>query len=190
MVEIRRILEAVPGLRLIDLDSADIMKDPAEEELEPYETFEETRARRRNTSTPSRAWRRSRTTRALAVDALGGAPGVRSKRFAPDRGLNGEELDQANNDHLMAQLDDLDLAAPNWPLRVRGRARRSHRSPSCCSRRGRGPYPWPATGPRRVRLRPVFLRSPNRKDVRRARYRGTRTSVVIAGRPSGRWPTS
>jgi XTP/dITP diphosphohydrolase len=45
----------------------------------------------------------------ISVDALGGAPGVRSKRFAPDAGtdaagLEGEELDQANNRHLVARL--------------------------------------------------------------------------------------
>ncbi len=111
MVEIRRILGAVPGLRLIDLDSAGISKDPAEEELEAYETFEENA---RSKAEYFHAKSRIPTVAddsGLAIDVLGGAPGVRSKRFAPERGLEGRELDQANNDHLMVQLGDLDLAA-------------------------------------------------------------------------------
>jgi XTP/dITP diphosphohydrolase len=40
----------------------------------------------------------------IEVDALDGAPGVRSKRFAPERGLDGEERDRSNNDHLLELL--------------------------------------------------------------------------------------
>lgn len=39
----------------------------------------------------------------LAVEALGGAPGVRSARYAQDAG--GEKSDAANNAHLLRQLD-------------------------------------------------------------------------------------
>lgn len=111
MIEIRRILGAVPGLCLIDLDSAGITKDPAEEELEPYETFEENARSKAEYFHAKSGIPTVADDSGLAVDALGGAPGVRSKRFAPDRGLDGRELDQANNDHLMARLGDLDLAA-------------------------------------------------------------------------------
>ena len=111
MVEIRRILGAVPGLRVIDLDSAGIAKDPAEEELEPYDTFEENARSKAEYFQAKSGMPTVADDSGLAVDALGGAPGVRSKRFAPDRGLNGKELDQANNEHLLAQLGDLDLAA-------------------------------------------------------------------------------
>ena len=111
MVEIRRILGAVPGLGLMDLDSAGITKDPAEEELEPYETFEENARSKAEYFHAKSGIPTVADDSGLAVDALGGAPGVRSKRFAPERGLDGKELDQANNDHLMAQLGDLDLAA-------------------------------------------------------------------------------
>ena len=110
MVEIRRLLGAVPGLRLIDLDSAGIAKDPAEEELEPYETFEENARSKAEYFHAKSGIPTVADDSGLVVDALGGAPGVRSKRFAPDRGLQGKELDHANNDHLMAQLGDLDLA--------------------------------------------------------------------------------
>jgi XTP/dITP diphosphohydrolase len=110
MVEIRRILGAVPGLRVIDLDSAGIPRDPAEEELEPHETFEENARSKAEYFHAQSGMPTVADDSGLAVDALGGAPGVRSKRFAPDRGLSGKELDRANNDHLLAQLGDLDLA--------------------------------------------------------------------------------
>jgi len=101
----------VPGLRVIDLDSAGIAKDPAEEELEPYDTFEENARSKAEYFQAKSGMPTVADDSGLAVDALGGAPGVRSKRFAPDRGLNGKELNQANNEHLLAQLGDLDLAA-------------------------------------------------------------------------------
>ena len=110
IVEIRRIFSAVRGLHVIDLDSAGIARDPAEEELEPYETFEENARSKAEYFHGKSGIPTVADDSGLAVDALAGAPGVRSKRFSPDRGLSGKELDQANNDHLLAQLGDLDLA--------------------------------------------------------------------------------
>lgn len=109
MREIRRILGAVPGLTVLDLDDAGIAPDPAEEHLEPHETFE---ANARSKA----CWFFERSglptvadDSGIEVDALGGAPGVRSKRFAPDAteeaaGLEGQALDDANNRHLVAQI--------------------------------------------------------------------------------------
>jgi XTP/dITP diphosphohydrolase len=136
MGEIRRILGAVPELRLIDLESAGIAKGPAEEDLEPYETFEENARSKAEYFFTKSGIATVADDSGLAVDALGGAPGVRSKRFAPDRGLEGSELDQANNEHLMMRLDGLDLAVrtgryvcaavlvlpPDEPIVVRGEA--------------------------------------------------------------------
>lgn len=42
----------------------------------------------------------------LAVDALGGAPGVRSKRWANRLELEGKALDEANNLRLLEALPD------------------------------------------------------------------------------------
>ncbi|MEQ9397704.1 MAG: RdgB/HAM1 family non-canonical purine NTP pyrophosphatase [Longimicrobiales bacterium] len=104
MREIRRILADVPHLRVLDLDEASVVYDPAEEDLEPYDTFE---ANARSKAEYFHA-RTGKPTVAddsgLAVDALGGAPGVRSKRFAPDTGLDGQPRDDANNRHLVARL--------------------------------------------------------------------------------------
>ena len=105
MREIREILSDVPGLEVMDLDQARVEYDPEEEALEPFETFEENAA--------SKARYYQKKTRVLTVaddsglevDALDGAPGVRTKRFAPEEGLEGEARDLANNAHLLALLD-------------------------------------------------------------------------------------
>ena len=104
--EIRQILDVVRNLRLLDLEEASVPYDPFEDELEPFETFEENAASkasyfRRVTGLPTVA-----DDSGLEVDLLGGAPGVRSKRFAPERGREGRERDQENNAHLLALLRD------------------------------------------------------------------------------------
>jgi len=109
--EIRRILEEVPGLVIRDLDEVGIPFDVAEDGLEPYDTFEE------NATSKARYFfeRSGLATVAddsgIEVDALGAAPGVRSKRFAPDAGigegsaeLEGQWLDDANNLYLLERL--------------------------------------------------------------------------------------
>ena len=113
MAEIRRILDSVSALRLIDLDEAEVPYDAREEELEPYETFEENATSKAEyfhqlTGLPTVA-----DDSGLVVDALGGAPGVRSKRFAPNpAGLVGEARDRANNAHLLKLL-------AGWPASER-----------------------------------------------------------------------
>lgn len=104
MREIRRILAAVPDLEVLDLDEAGIPVDPAEEGLEPYETFEE------NARSKAR-WFHDRCglptvadDSGIEVDALDGDPGVRSKRFAPDDSLAGLARDLANNAYLLQRL--------------------------------------------------------------------------------------
>jgi XTP/dITP diphosphohydrolase len=104
IVEIRQILAAVPDLEVLDLDDAGIAPDPAEDDLEVYETFEENALAKAEyffglAGVPTVA-----DDSGVEVDALGGAPGVRSKRFAPDTGLDGQERDDANNRHLVASL--------------------------------------------------------------------------------------
>lgn len=112
MREIRRILGVVEGLEVLDPDQAGLPLDAAEDDLEPYDTFEE------NALSKAR-WFHAKSglpvvadDSGISVDALGGAPGVRSKRFAPDAGvdgagLEGKELDDANNRHLVRSLADV-----------------------------------------------------------------------------------
>lgn len=107
MAEIRQILADVPDLTVLDLDEAGIAPDPVEDDLEVYDTFEENALAKaehffRLAGIPTVA-----DDSGIAADALGGAPGVRSKRFAPDTGLGGQERDDANNRHLVEQLADV-----------------------------------------------------------------------------------
>ena len=109
MEEIREILAPVPGLEVLDLDEAGVTPDPAEESLEPYDTFEA------NARSKARYYhgRSGLLTVAddsgLAVDALDGAPGVHSKRFAPGEST-GLERDRANLLHLLDRLSGVPAA--------------------------------------------------------------------------------
>lgn len=107
IAEIRDILAGVPDLNLVDLDEARVPRSPAEDDLEPHDTFEEnaiSKARYYHalTGLPTVA-----DDSGLEVEALGGAPGVQSKRFAPWDGADGLERDLANNRHLLSKLRGL-----------------------------------------------------------------------------------
>ena len=102
--EIREILGSVDGIELVGLDEAGIESTPEEADLEPHATFLE------NAIAKARYFHRLSGMPTLAddsgleVDALAGAPGVRSKRFAPASGLDGLARDRANNRHLVERL--------------------------------------------------------------------------------------
>jgi XTP/dITP diphosphohydrolase len=103
MREIRQILSDVKDLELMSLEEARVPYSPEEEELEPFDTFEENaRSKasyyREKTGLPTVA-----EDSGLQVDALGGRPGVRTKRFAPGD-LEGDERDEANNAHLLGLM--------------------------------------------------------------------------------------
>lgn len=110
MREIRRILADVPGLEVLSLDDAGIAEAPEEDGLEPYDTFEENARSKaahffRKTGLPTVA-----DDSGIVVDALGGAPGVRSKRFAPPELAEGQGQDAANNAYLVERLRGVDAA--------------------------------------------------------------------------------
>ncbi len=101
--ELRKLV-ALPGVELISLDEAGVAEDPAEEALEVHETFaENARAKARHfhrlTGRPTIA-----DDSGLCVDALDGAPGVRTKRFAPEDLAARHGRDKANNRFLLEQL--------------------------------------------------------------------------------------
>jgi XTP/dITP diphosphohydrolase len=100
-----RSLFADAGIAVIDLAEAGIPESPEEEGLEVFDSFEE------NALAKARwfaARASGRTVLAddsgLEVDALGGAPGVRSKRWSGRIDLSGAALDRANNQLLLARL--------------------------------------------------------------------------------------
>lgn len=92
------------GLSVVDLAELGIAESPDEEGLERYDTFEEnalSKARyfHRKTGMPVVA-----DDSGLEVTALGGRPGVRSKRWSGRTDLSGRRLDEANNARLLESL--------------------------------------------------------------------------------------
>ncbi len=104
--EIGEILRpAGAGVELQSLDQARVHWSEDEERLERFDSFE--------ANARSKAEYFARLTglpvvaddSGLEVLSLGGAPGVRSKRFAPEHGrLDGKALDAANNAELLRRL--------------------------------------------------------------------------------------
>lgn len=102
--EIRRILAGVPGLRIFTLDELGVPPSPEEDALEEADTFAGIAAAKaryfaEKTGLPTLA-----DDSGLEVDALGGAPGVRTKRFSGRTDLSGQALDDANNALLLERL--------------------------------------------------------------------------------------
>jgi XTP/dITP diphosphohydrolase len=99
-----RPLFAAYGIAVVDLQSAGIAESAAEDALEIYSTFEE------NALAKARYFHeRSRMPTVaddsgLEVRALGGRPGVLSKRWSGRTDLDGQALDDENNRLLLSRL--------------------------------------------------------------------------------------
>jgi XTP/dITP diphosphohydrolase len=102
--EITQMLGEIPELRVLDLDGAGVEKEPEEDSIEVFDSF----AGNAEAKARYYAARSGLLTLAddsgLCVDALGGAPGVWSKRFSGRHDLAGVELDRANNALLLERL--------------------------------------------------------------------------------------
>ncbi|HSH46308.1 MAG TPA: non-canonical purine NTP pyrophosphatase, partial [Longimicrobiales bacterium] len=102
--EIRKILDPL-GLRVETLADRGIEPLDEEEGVEAFETFRE------NAVAKARYFARRADATVLAddsglrVDALDGAPGVRTKRFSGRSDLEGQALDDANNALLLERLN-------------------------------------------------------------------------------------
>ncbi len=108
--KLREIIEMtgnIPGLEIIDLDQAGVAYAPAEEAIEIFETFEENALAKARYFASLSGKPVLADDSGLSVDALGGAPGVRSKRFSERIDLSGIDLDRANNALLLQKLDGL-----------------------------------------------------------------------------------
>ena len=109
IAEIRALLGHVTGLELLDLDGVGVPADPAEDELEPYDTFEDNARSKAAYFQQLSGLPTVADDSGIEIDALDGRPGVRSRRFAPLPETAGrEEQDEANNRHLLALLDGVD----------------------------------------------------------------------------------
>jgi XTP/dITP diphosphohydrolase len=123
--EIREILSDAPGWEVVGLDDLGIPESPEEDDVEAFETFEENALAKAHYFAEKTGELALADDSGLCVDALGGAPGVRSRRFAAVDEARGERQDGANNRHLLALLADVPderrtahyvcAAAAAWP---------------------------------------------------------------------------
>jgi XTP/dITP diphosphohydrolase len=89
---------AEAGLSVISLDAMGIEPSDEENDLESFETFEENAlAKARHFYEVSGGMPTIADDSGLVVDALGGLPGVRSKRWSARADLSGSALDDENN---------------------------------------------------------------------------------------------
>ncbi len=105
-------LLAEVGWRVETLEDAGIAETAMEETLEEFDSFE-------GNALAKARWFSAQTGRlvladdsGLEVDALGGRPGVHSKRWSGRTDLSGAALDQANNVYLQEALCAVSLPAP------------------------------------------------------------------------------
>lgn len=106
--ELRPIFAAA-GVRVLDLADAGIEETPAEDSIESFDTFEENAlAKARYFFERCGGLDVVADDSGLAVDALGGEPGVRSKRWSGRADLGGQRLDDANNERLLERLRDVE----------------------------------------------------------------------------------
>jgi XTP/dITP diphosphohydrolase len=104
LVELRPMFTAA-GFSIIDLDSLGIDASADEDELEAHPTFEENAlAKAHYFYEVSGGMPCVADDSGLEVDALGGRPGVHSKRWSGRDDVTGQALDVANNASLIAAL--------------------------------------------------------------------------------------
>lgn len=100
-----RPLFAAAGFDVVDLSDIGLAEAPEEDSLERFDTFEENaRAKAHYFHERSGGMPTVADDSGLEVLALGGRPGVRSKRWSGRTDLEGEALDDSNNARLLAEL--------------------------------------------------------------------------------------
>jgi XTP/dITP diphosphohydrolase len=100
-----RPLFAAAGFNVVDLAHVGIEEDDDEQDLEQFDTFEENAlAKARYFYETSGGITTVADDSGLEVRALGGRPGVRSKRWSGRADVSGRALDEANNAKLLHDL--------------------------------------------------------------------------------------
>lgn len=95
---------AARGIAVIDLAEAGVAETPAEDRLEEYESFEENALAKARYFSSLTGLPVVADDSGIEVRALGGRPGVRSKRWSDRPDLSGQALDDENNRLLLASL--------------------------------------------------------------------------------------
>ena len=102
--ELRPMFAAV-GVHVLDLVDVGVEETPAESAIESFDTFEANAlAKARYFFERCGGLDVFADDSGLAVDALGGEPGVRSKRWSERADLSGQQLDEENNARLMQRM--------------------------------------------------------------------------------------
>jgi XTP/dITP diphosphohydrolase len=97
---------AVVGVRVLDLAEAGVSETPEEAGIECFDTFEDNAlAKARYFFDRCGGLDVVADDSGLVVEALGGEPGVRSKRWSQRADLDGHSLDLANNERLAASMN-------------------------------------------------------------------------------------
>jgi XTP/dITP diphosphohydrolase len=107
------------GVTAMTLDDAGIVAHPDEDALERFGTFEENSRAKAEYFAARAGMPCLADDSGLCIDALDGAPGVRSRRFASDRNhvaAFGHDEDNANNDAMVDACWDSGRAPP-WIAR-------------------------------------------------------------------------
>ena len=107
--EIRAVVGTASRTRMLTLRDLGIAPSPDEDALEKFDTFVENAIAKARYFADLTGMRTLADDSGLCVDALGGGPGVRTKRFAIDNGVvssdvAGKPLDEANNRLLLEKL--------------------------------------------------------------------------------------
>ncbi len=103
LYELRPMFSAA-SLDVIDLDGAGIPESPAEANLEEFDSFEENALAKAKCFRAKSGMITIADDSGLEVQALGGAPGVHTKRWSGRADLEGHALDIANNEFLLRKL--------------------------------------------------------------------------------------
>jgi XTP/dITP diphosphohydrolase len=103
LYELRPMFSAA-GLEVVDLDGAGIAESADEDDLEHFETFVENALAKAEYFRAKSGLVTIADDSGLEVQALGGAPGVRTKRWSGRADLEGRALDVANNEFLLRKL--------------------------------------------------------------------------------------
>lgn len=109
-----RPLFARAGFDVIDLRAARLPETAAEDDLEQFETFEENALAKGRYFNALSGLPVVADDSGLEVAALGGAPGVRSKRWSGRADLAGDALDAENNALLLRSLAGADERAAKY----------------------------------------------------------------------------
>ncbi|HET9426595.1 MAG TPA: non-canonical purine NTP pyrophosphatase [Gemmatimonadaceae bacterium] len=109
-----RPLFAARGFSAIDLVEAGVPESAVEDAVEQYESFEENALAKARYFAALTGLAVAADDSGIEVRALGGRPGVRSKRWSDRPDLSGQALDDENNRQLLARLAGADDRAARY----------------------------------------------------------------------------